>query len=70
MRYKITIEEYGQEVAIIEKRWVRGAGATPDEYGYAPETEGTQNYQRTIYEQTVENLDMAAVVSVVNGLSK
>ncbi|NDV53861.1 hypothetical protein [Salipiger sp. PrR003] len=68
-RYKITIEEIGEEVRTIGKNWERGAGGSPEEFGYTPETQATRQYSRTIYEQTVEDLDMASVVSVVNGLS-
>ena len=66
-RYKITIEEIGQEVRTVGATWERGAGATSEEYGYTPEIEATRSYERQIYEQTVDTLDVAALVGVVNG---
>ncbi|KGM50678.1 hypothetical protein [Pseudooceanicola atlanticus] len=67
-RFRVTIEEMGEEVRTIGKAWEKGAGEGPEAYGYTPETQATRQYNRTIYEQTVEELDIGRVVSVVNDL--
>lgn len=71
-RYKIMIVEIGAETKIEGKEWEQGAGeATPDNgkaYGYTPEIEKICDYSRTIFEQTVESLDLSAVVSVINNI--
>ncbi|MEH6522316.1 hypothetical protein [Sulfitobacter sp.] len=70
MAFKITIEEIGQEVRTIGAKWELGAGETPSGYGYTPEIETTADFERKIYEQTVDELDMPSLVSVVNKIAK
>lgn len=68
--YKITIEQIGEERRTRGKVWERGAGATsedPDAYGYTPEIERVVEFDRKIFEQTVEELDVVAVIAAVNG---
>lgn len=65
-RYRIIIREIGTERKILPKEWHKGAGPSGEEYGYAPEVETFVDYELNIYEQTVDNLDLPAVVSVVN----
>lgn len=67
-RFTVTVTEIGQEVRQVGKKWQRGAGESPDEYGYAPEIETICDYEREVYRQNVDELDLTAVISAVNGL--
>lgn len=72
-RYTIKITETGQERRIIGKQWEQGAGKKSnddDGWGYTPETETTRDYERCIYQQTVDDLALADVIAVVNGISR
>jgi hypothetical protein len=76
IRYKVTV------TAVTERREISGGQWTvvdkvpisedsdklKEVYGYTPEIEKTVRAESQIYEQTVEQLDMASLVSVVNGL--
>lgn len=66
-RYRITIEEMGQEKTIVGSQW-KPMQDTEKGYGYTPEVEATRDYSRTIYEQTVEDLEMDEVIRAVNHL--
>jgi len=70
--YKITIVEIGTDERFNGQDWEQGAGKlTPDNknsYGYTPRITKTCSYEKTIYEQTVEKLDLSAVVYVVNNI--
>ncbi|HEU4682972.1 MAG TPA: hypothetical protein VFS39_00535 [Nitrospira sp.] len=65
-RYLIEIHEIGFERRIIGKEWSRNA--TDTGYDYTPETEATRQYDRVIYSQSVDELELAKVVAVVNGI--
>ncbi len=65
-RYTITINEVGQETRAVGGAWKLGAGDTPETYGYTPEIQATRDYERTIYTQRVDNLDLKAVIAAVN----
>ena len=67
-RYRVTVEEIGQEKRIVGGEWKIGAGEARDAYGYTPQVEQTCDYARTIYEQTVDDLDLSGLVQVVNGI--
>lgn len=67
-RYLITITEIGQERRTIGRRWMLGAGKTNAEYGYAPEVDTVAEYEREIYRQGVDELDLSTVILAVNGL--
>ena len=65
-RYTITINEVGQEMRAVGGTWKMGAGDTPETYGYTPEAEATCDYERTIYTQHVDDLNLKAVIAAVN----
>ncbi len=65
-RYTITINEVGQETRAVGGTWRLGAGDTPEAYGYTPEADATCDYERTIYTQQVDDLDLKAVIAAVN----
>ena len=72
-RYVISVKEIGQELKVIERQWEQGAEPTdgnPNGWGYTPEIEATRSYAREVFQQTVDELDLAALVSVVNGIGK
>lgn len=64
-RYVIKVLEIGQEPKIVGGTWQRGAGKTPEEYGHTPQIEMVVDYEREIYEQTVAELDVPAVIRAV-----
>lgn len=66
--YKITIERTRMEKTLKQREWVEGG---PDEvnnngYGYTPQIVEIKSINREIYSQSITNLDVAAVVAVVN----
>lgn len=71
-KYTVTVEAEVVETAIIGKRWEKGGPierSESSEYGYTPEVESTVTKKIDIYTQTVETLDMASLVRVVNGIA-
>ena len=70
-RFKIKVFEIGHEKKIVGREWEYGGNPEkPDEFGYTPEVEATRPYERKIFEQHANDLDLAALVAVINGLSK
>lgn len=70
MKYTITITQVGLEETVIGKSWQVIAKDTDnrDVYGYTPETTATRKVDQKIYEQTVESMDIPAVIIAVNKL--
>lgn len=67
--YKVTITQVRTESTIKGKEWVQGAAQTPDEpnkWGYTPQVIEIKDVTREIYSQSVEDLDIEAVVRAVN----
>ena len=67
MRYKITITEIGQESKLQGNKWAKlsdkeGGG----QYGYTPEVRMAVNFEREIFSQSIEELDLSAVIRAVN----
>lgn len=72
MSYTIKIKQVREVRRNIGAKWER-VGTNPDntpQYGYTPEIETFVTQEVEIYEQTVDSLNIADVVSVVNGLAK
>ncbi len=67
MTFKVTIEQTKDESVHLGKEW-RLLDA--DRYGYTPEDDTTRTVTKTIYEQTVETLNVWGVITAVNGGSK
>jgi len=68
-KYKITIEKADWVKRVAGRDWaIIGGAAENPERGYTPEIEKTVWEHNEIYTQTVEDLDLAKVVAVVNGL--
>ena len=66
--FKIKITETGQEPRIIGGRWEKGAGETPEDYGYTPQTEAMCDYERVVFAQKTDHLDLRHVIAAVNNL--
>lgn len=79
MSYEITIKEKRNVVKACGKEW-KVCGQTQkkseydtepymaDVYDYTPEIEKTVSEEREILKQTIEELDLAAVIKAINGL--
>ena len=83
VRYQITVTRTQVEVTLArahhgvigESEKPRGdsvGGGTylASEYGRVPEVLGREEVEREIYSQSVPEIDLAALVSVVNGLAQ
>lgn len=76
IRYKVTVSAVVQRVDKAGKDWgVVGQEfkeGNPDKlvpvYGYTPEIEKTVLREIAVFDQTVDTLDMAALVMIVNGI--
>lgn len=68
LRYKVTVAAVVQRVEKAGKEWQRKTSEPNSEMGYTPEIEKTVQREVQLFEQLVTTLDMAALVSVVNGL--
>lgn len=77
MSFKITIIETRDVTRTVGKDWkIIGqkpalsvsAPAVIDEYGYTPEIEKTVKESREILTQTVDELDLPAVIKAINKL--
>lgn len=74
IRYKVVVsavvereQKVGKDWAIVGEEIKEGDKPTKV-YGYTPEITKTTRVDLQVFEQTVDTLDMAALVSVVNGL--
>lgn len=75
IRYKVTVtatvqrvESCGNEWKPITQERVEGSDKLRDVYGYTPMIDKVVQREITVYEQNVDNLDLAKVVLVVNGM--
>jgi hypothetical protein len=68
--YKVTIERTQEEVVIAGREWgpVNGEPGTP--YAYTPQIDKITSVKREIYQQTVNFLDLSAVIAAVNKRSR
>lgn len=65
MSFTIEIVEYKQERKLVDGKWVPGAGKD-GAFGYAPDREENVIKSVEVYKQTVENLDLVAVIAAIN----
>ena len=73
MSFTVKISQ-SKETTVPEEEWVlladtggKDGGAL---YGYAPERQVTSTESVDLFEQTVEELDLIAVIQAVNGLAR
>jgi len=66
--FKITIEHETEETQTKGREWKVIGSKENDipEYGYTPEIQKVVQISRTIYMQTVNELDLPAVIAAVN----
>jgi protoporphyrinogen oxidase len=76
IRYRIVVtalvereEKVGKDWAVISQEVKEGTDKVVNVTGYTPEILKTLQKDVMVYEQCVENLDMAALVKVVNGIT-
>lgn len=71
MAFKIVITQTKTERKMVDGRWsVIKKKDGDEEYGYPPPREETVSNTVEIYSQSVEELDLPAVIVAVNGLAK
>ncbi len=65
--YRVTITQTRLENTLRGREWKQGVDlATEDGYGYTPQVIEAKEVNREIYSQTIEGLDIEAVVKAVN----
>jgi len=67
-KYKITIEKIEEVTKVVRGEWTRVSDTGPNPFGYTPDREAEVKVETTILEQTVEELDLKAVLKAINGL--
>ena len=72
MSYKITIEETKEVTKWARREWKQGVDPANGEhgFGYTPMIENIEIERRNIYEQTVEELDLVAVIATINNIQR
>lgn len=69
MPYTVVIQETQVVRKMVDGQWaVLSEVDGKKDYGYAPATERNVSSERRIYEQTVADLDLAAVIKAINKL--
>ncbi len=69
IQYIVTVKAIIERKEVVGKEWAKTTAAPDAPYGYTPEIEKTVRKEIEIYEQRVDNLDMAKLVGVVNDLN-
>ena len=69
IRYKVTVSAVVERVEMAGKEWARVSADPASHFAYTPEIEKVVRREVSIYEQSVDTLDMAALVLVVNGIT-
>jgi hypothetical protein len=69
MPFKITVEETRLVTRPMPREWVKLRDDS-DERGYAPQVNYQKVEQTEIYSQVVESLDMKALVSTINQITR
>jgi len=65
--YTITITETRNENTVKRREWVQhGSEEQESDWGYAPQIIEVKEVNRKIFEQVVEELDIAKVIGAVN----
>jgi len=67
-KYKITIEKVEEVTMIVRGEWARVSESGPNTFGYTPDREAEVKVETKLLEQTVEELDLKAVLKAINGL--
>lgn len=67
IRYTVKITATVERVEKAGKRWERMTAADDSDYAYTPEYETTVQRNVDIYEQSMDSLDVLAVIMAANG---
>lgn len=70
MKYTITIQQEREETRLTGREWQvlkQDADGKP-ERGYTPQVEERRIVKVTVLEQTVDELDIVAVIKAINGI--
>lgn len=70
IRFKVVVMATVERVEKAGKEWARETAADNSPFSYTPEIEKVVRRDVQVYEQSVDSLDVAALVAVVNGLPK
>ena len=68
IQYKVTVEAVIRRVEKAGKEWQRTSDNPNDKYAYTPEIEKTVERSVKIFQQTLDHLELPALVAVVNKL--
>lgn len=68
MTYKITIEKTEQVRTVLPSQWKLIGTEDNAAYGYTPEVETVQDRTTKVLEQTVDTLNLKAVLCAINGI--
>lgn len=68
MSFEIRIVEKTFEKRFVGKDWCQVKGDPGAEFGYTPEIEKTVSVTVERFNQTVDELDLIAVIKAVNGI--
>lgn len=68
IRYVVTVKAVVERIEKRGKEWARTTAEPNSPMAYTREIEMTIQRQVDVYEQTVDSLDMAKLVAVVNGV--
>lgn len=68
IRYIVTVEAVIERVEKVGKEWKPCGDEGSAKYAYTPEIEKTVQRNVNVLTQTVDRLDMRALVAVLNGL--
>jgi hypothetical protein len=66
IRYVVTVTAVIERVEKAGKEWQKLSAAPDAPYGYTPEIEKTVQREVEVYQQRVDQLDLAKLVAVVN----
>lgn len=69
LKYKVTVSALIERTVVGGKEWARVSSEDKSLYAYTPEIEKTVTKEEEIFNQTVSELDMAALVLTVNGIT-
>ena len=72
MKYQVKIIEHGEKEQTERGEYQRGictkTADNEEGWGYTPSTQEMREYNETIFDQTVDSLDIASTIAVINGL--
>lgn len=70
-RYKIVITEYAEDERLVRREWAQGADPENEDrgYGWTPQVRQVEYVEREILKQSVEDVNVVAVIKAINGIT-